>query len=226
MKKPIRIAIAEDHDLFRQGLVSLLDHEEEIQVVLDVGNGQELIDQLRKQRVNVVIMDLEMPVLNGQSALKIIRSKLPAPKVIILSMHYSDEFISETIRLGASGFLPKNCSIDKMVDAIYAVHEQGYYFDDKVSKELLFKLVRNDDFKPTFQTENISEREREILDLICAEKTNLEIADMLNISNRTVEVHRKNLLKKTNAKNVVGLVIYAIKNGFYQVHSKKKPSME
>ena len=212
-----KIGIAEDHDLVRQGLISLLEDEKGVDVICDASNGQILLDCSSAQDLNVVLMDLEMPVLNGQETLQILRSKYPHIRVIMVSMYYTDDFIAQSIKLGARGYLPKNCKIEKVVDAIYAVHEQGYYFDDKVSKTLLFKIVDDDNFKPTFSTDILSSREKEILQLICQEKNNDEIADALFISNKTVEDHRQSILKKTNAKNAAGVVIYAIKHGLYKV---------
>ncbi len=213
----IKIGIAEDHDLVRQGLISLLEDEKGVDVICDASNGQILLDCSSAQDLNVVLMDLEMPVLNGQETLQILRSKYPHIRVIMVSMYYTDDFIAQSIKLGARGYLPKNCKIEKVVDAIYAVHEQGYYFDDKVSKTLLFKIVDDDNFKPTFSTDILSSREKEILQLICQEKNNDEIADALFISSKTVEDHRQSILKKTNAKNAAGVVIYAIKHGLYKV---------
>lgn len=222
MKKKITIGIAEDHDLVRQGLVMLLDDEDELEVKCEASNGEELLECLKQNKTDVILMDLDMPVLNGLQTLKIIRKKYPSLKVIMLSMYYSDDFISQCIKEGARGFLPKNCSIEKVVDAIYAVHEQGYYFDDKVSKALLLKIINDDNFNPTFSQDTLSAREKEVLELICEEKNNNEIAELLCISNRTVDTHRQNILKKTNAKNTAGIVIYAIKNGIYYI---KDPSI-
>lgn len=222
MKKPIRIAIAEDHELVRQGMVALLEDEDELKVSCEACNGQDLLNQLKTNKTDIVLLDLEMPVLNGQQTLKIIRSKYPTLKVIIISMYYSDEFVAQSISLGARGFLPKNCNIEKVVDAIFAVHEQGYYFDDKVSKALLYKIVSQENFTPVFKNDALSDRERETIELICAGKTNVEIGELLCISPRTVENHRKSISKKTNASNVAGVVIYAIKNGLYKIPDEKK----
>lgn len=213
----IKIGIAEDHDLVRQGLISLLEDESGLKVCCDASNGQKLLDYPNLEDLDVILMDLDMPILNGQEALSTIRSKYPNTRVIMISMYYTDEFIAQSIKQGARGYLPKNCKIEKVVDAIYAVHEQGYYFDDKVSKSLLFKIVDDDSFIPTFSSDVLSNREKEVLELICLEKNNIEIAEELFISNRTVEAHRQNILKKTHAKNTAGVVIYAIKNGLYKI---------
>jgi len=225
MKTPIRIAIAEDHALFREGMASLLEEEQDLDLVFEASNGKELLEKIKKNKVDIVLLDLNMPVLNGKQTLKLLKKRYPSVRPIILSMFDSESYISETIKLGARGFLPKNCNIEKVVDAAYAVYEQGYYFDDEVSKSQIFKLVHEVGIDPVFKDEKLSKREQDILELICNEKTNNEIADLLCISVRTVEVHRQNLLRKTNAKNVAGLVIYAIKNGYYRIQPDAGLSM-
>lgn len=217
MKKNIRIAIAEDHELVRQGIINLLSDEEGLTIVSEVENGAELLNELRTKTVDIILLDLEMPVMGGKEALKVITSRYPSIRVIILSMHYSDDFIIDSIGAGARGFLPKNCDIEKVIDAIHAVHNQGYYFDDKMSKALLVRVMENKDIHPIFSNEALTSREIEIVKYICDGKTNKDIADDLHLSIRTVEVHRKHISKKTNATNVVGVVVYAIKNGFYKV---------
>lgn len=217
----IEIAIAEDHDLVREGLVSLFEDETNINVACHVSNGAKLLEYLDQKPVDVVLMDLDMPVMSGQEALKIITEKHPNVAVIILSMHYADDFIKQCIRHGARGFLPKSSSIDTVIEAIYAAIDQGYYFDDKVSKTLIYDLISSEDIKPVFKQDELTDREKEIVRMICLEKINKEIADELNISIRTVEAHRKSIYEKTNAKNVAGVVLYAIKNGICSPYSEK-----
>ena len=212
MKRPIHIGMAEDHLLFRQGVIALLKEYEEINILFDVGNGKELLDILKTSKPDIVLLDIEMPIMNGKEALAKIQEKYPNVKVIMISMHYDDAYITEYIINGAVGFLPKNCDIEKIVDAIYAVYEQGYYFDSKISKSLVVKLMKSNKVNPTITELMLSEREIEVLKLTCLEKTNQEMSEVLFISKRTVEGHRKSILKKTNAKNVVGLVMYAIKH--------------
>jgi len=217
MKKPIRIAIAEDHDLVRQGMVALLKDEKDVNLVFDVSNGSELLEQLKKSKIDIVLLDLEMPIVNGHQALKIISEKHPDVHVIIVSMHYSDAFISESILMGAKGFLPKNCDFETVVDAIFAVQEQGYYFNDKISKSLLNKLIKEKDSNSSNSRDPLTSREHQILEFICSGKTNKEIGELLCISVRTVESHRKAIIEKTNSQNVAGLVLYAVKNGLYNL---------
>ena len=135
MGSQIRIALAEDHQLVRQGMVSLLQEEDDFDVVFDVSNGSELLDALETQNVDIILLDLNMPIISGQQALKIISKRYEDILVIVVSSHYSDEFIWEAVNLGARGFLPKNSDIEEVEEAIRTVHERGYYFDDKLSKE-------------------------------------------------------------------------------------------
>jgi len=215
MGRKIRIAIAEDHQLMRQGMVALLNEESDMVVTFDVGDGAQLLERLEKEQVDIILLDLDMPIVSGQQALKVIVKKYPNTHAIIVSMFYSDEFISECITIGARGFLPKNSDIENVIDAIQAVHEQGYYFDDKISKALLLELISEKKMEPIFTSEMLSEKETEVLRLICDGMTNKEISVELNKSVRTIEGYRSSIFEKTNSKNTAGLVIYAIKNKLY-----------
>ena len=204
--------MAEDHLLFRQGLTTLLKEYEEINVLFDASNGIELLDELKKSKPDVILLDIEMPIMNVKEALLKIKEKYPAIKVIMISSYYDDAYITEYLLLGAVGFLPKHCDIEKVIDAIFAVYEQGFYFDNNISKSLLAKLMKSKAVNPTLPNQILSNREIDILKLTCLEKTSKEISEELFISQRTVEWHRKQIMIKTKAKNVVGLVMYAIKN--------------
>ncbi len=217
MGRKIRIAIAEDHQLMRQGMVALLKEEQAFDVVFDVGDGAKLLEELEKEQIDIILLDLDMPIINGQQALKAIVKKYPHTHAIIVSMFYSDEFISECISLGARGFLPKNSDIENVIDAIVAVNEQGYYFDDKISKVLLHELISEKKVKPVFTSDAFTKNEIEVLQLICDGLTNKEIAERVNKSVRTIEGYRASMFDKSNSKNTAGLIIYAIKNKLYKV---------
>jgi two-component system response regulator DegU len=208
----VDVAIAEDYLLFRHGIVSFLKEEQKINMLFEADNGKELIEKLQSSRPHIVIMDIRMPVMDGRQALEIIRYRFPEIRVIILSMHYSDPYISEFINAGAAGFLPKNCAPEMLIDAIYTVYDQGYYYDNYVSK-VVSDLVKTKKSELLPGHLRLTPREIDILRLLCAEKTTAEIGDELNISARTVEWHRKNILEKTNTKGVAGLVMYAIRMG-------------
>ena len=220
MKKKIRIAIAEDHELVRQGMVALVSREKGLSMVFDVSNGQELLDTLKTKKVDVVLLDLNMPILNGHQALKTIGEKHPEVKVIIVSMMYDDDYITETIELGARGFLPKNTDFDELVDAIFSVHETGYYFDKQITRALVKSVATQKKKKPLNNSYSLSEREKEVLIETCKGKTNDGIADILNISVRTVETHKRNLFSKTNKTNSVGLVLFAVTNGLFVIRAE------
>ncbi len=217
MNVKINVGIAEDHLLVRQGMVSLLKQFEELNVIFDVGDGKELMAQLKEAKPDVVLLDIEMPHMNGREALEKIKVRYPRIKVIIISMHFEGPYIIEFIKKGANGFLPKNVDIEHIVDAIFSVHHDGYYFDTKVSKVLASNLINPNKGMSDAPVSVLSDREIEILRHVCFEKTNREIAEILNISPRTVEGHRMSLLEKTGAKTSMGLVIYAIKNKYVNV---------
>lgn len=213
----ITIALVEDHFLFREGLRVLFSQTPEFEVVIEVSNGKELLEELKTKPVDVVLLDIEMPVMNGKECLTILTKKYPQTKAIMLTMHDSDNYISEFVTLGARGFLPKNCHFDVLSHAIETVHSYGYYFDERISKAMLLKLINGKKTNSHHYSNNLSDREVEILRLLCEEKSNQEIADLLFISKRTVESHRTTIMHKTNTKNVAGLVVYAIKNGILVV---------
>jgi len=217
MKKPIRIAIAEDHLLLRETLVRFFKSESSINVILDVGNGAELLSAIKNLKIEIVLLDIRMPVLDGWQALNILNERHPEIRVIIVSMHDSESYIVEGIKKGARGFLCKDCSGETLVDAIHSVHEEGFYFSKKTSKALRSKVVNNEFNDLTVLHESLSERETQIVKFICSGKTNKEIAELMFLSVRTIESHRKNISEKTKCTNVASLVVYAIKNGVHSI---------
>lgn len=214
MSKKINIGIADDHLVLRQGLVALLKEYDDLHVMIDVSDGKELLEALKHKRPDVIILDIEMPNMNGKVALEKIQLKYPQLKVIMMSMHFNDSYIVEFIKKGACAFLPKNCDIDKIVDAIYAVHENGYYYDDKVSAAMattLKKLAHVDDLVVVHGTD-FTKRELEILKLICRKYSSADIALELNLSQRTIEGHRYNISRKTNITDTAQLIAYALQH--------------
>lgn len=212
MKQKISIAIAEDHVLFRQGMVSLLNEEEDVSIAFEAGNGQELLDSLKHTIPHVILLDISMPVMEGKEALTKIRETYPEVKVIMLSMYYESSYIAEYLAKGARAFLPKNCDIDKVVDAIRTVHHKGFYFDDEISGLLMDKLIHVEKQHDDNVKLRLTDRETQVLNLICLEKSNKEIAEILHISIRTVEGHRQCIMAKTDTKNVLSLVMFALRN--------------
>lgn len=219
MNNSIKLAIAEDHQLVRQGLVSLLNDEINFEVTLEASNGSELLEGLRNHPVDIILLDLDMPIVSGHEALKIISTTYPEIKVIIISMHYTEDFITKCIADGARGFLPKNCDIELVVDAINVVNAQGYYFDDTISPQVLDDLVNKKQIRPIFSPDPLTKREEEIVRCICQGQLNKEIAENLFISVKTVEAHRRSISEKTHSKNVAGVIIYALSHGIYSIHT-------
>jgi DNA-binding NarL/FixJ family response regulator len=206
----VKIALVDDHALFRNGLKTLLDSHQGFKVVLEAQNGKEFIDQLSKVQPDIVLMDISMPVMDGIEATQQAVAKMPDIKVVALSMFGEEDYYFKMINAGVKGFLLKNSEIKEVVEAIDQVMKGNSFF----SQELLYNVIRN--FNPHKEPDstapNLSKRELEVLQEICKGLSNQEIADTLFISKRTVDKHRANLLSKTNSKNTANLIMYAIKN--------------
>ncbi len=203
----IRVAIADDHNLFREGMRLLLSTMPGIELCLEATGGRDLLDQLDRLEVDVVLLDIEMKDMNGIEALKVL-SERPTTKVIVLSMHAEPRLISYMLEKGAKAYLQKDAQKEELEKVILAVHEKGIYFNEQMAQSLL-QTVRSKSKRPTLGID-LSTREREVLTLICQEYTTAEIGEKLFISDRTVEGHRKNLCIKLGVKNVAGLVKKAI----------------
>lgn len=216
LRPMIRLALADDQLLFRRGLVMLLRDMAGVQVVFECGNGEELLTGLRDNSIDIVLLDLEMPVMDGMEAIGRIKQEYPNVKVIVLSTHNKEKFILRAMDSGAAGYMLKSADTDEIESTIRSVQESGYYYSDRVSHVMLHGLVSKQKVKPTFnEVDPLSERELEVLRAICQGLTNTEIAGKLFISPRTVEGHRNNMLLKTGAKNTAGLVVYAMTKGYY-----------
>jgi len=214
MMKKIKIAIADDYKIFREGLKVSLGQDEQMQILFESENGEDLLNDLEKVQPDVILMDLKMPIMDGMEATQLVRKKYPAIKVLVVSMYEDDKFIIHLMEIGANGYLLKNAEPDEIRKAIYAVHENGYYFNDLVNKALLKKLVIKNNFKPSFnENVDLTERELEVLKLICEEKTAAEIAKQIFLSPRSVEGIRQRLIEKIGVRNTAGIVMFAVKNG-------------
>lgn len=210
----IRIAVVDDHSLFRKGMISILEQVSDFEVVMEATNGLEFLHKLPNIPVDVVLMDLQMPQLDGTKATEIIREKFPHIKVIILSMHDEDKYILHLMEIGANGYLLKDNDPEEVEKAIRKVLETDIYFSDFVSKVMLRKMTRkNQQENKIFNYKtDLSDREKEVLKHICEGLTTTEIGDILSLSPRTVEGHRLRMIEKLGVKNTAGLVAFAIKN--------------
>jgi two-component system response regulator DegU len=219
----LKLGIIDDHKLFRQGLIQILKKFDNYDVVLEASSGEELLAKLIFERPDVILLDLKMKGMSGQEAGAIIRRDFPDIKIIILSMNYSHDYIRQMMKIGVHGYLPKDIDQKKMIEAINQVYYKGHYMDEEIAavlREAIQSAERKNLRKSTYlESENISltEREMDVLRLICKGQNTQQIADELFISYRTVEGHRKNLLLKTGLNNSVSLVVFAVKNGLIEM---------
>jgi len=210
----IRIALADDHQLFRNGLRILLGAYPDLEVAAEASNGNELLRALEFCEADIVLMDISMPEMDGIEATAKITSKCPGTKVIALSMYGEEEYYYRMVDAGAKGFILKDSDISEVRDAIMSVHKGGNYF----SQELLYHVIKRiKNREQEVKSSSLSKREKEILLKICEGLSNHEIADALFISKRTVDKHRANLLAKTNSKNTASLILYAIKHRLIEI---------
>ncbi len=213
---PIKVIIADDHVLFRQGVKVALSSKKDIELIAEADNGMQLLNLLRHMEPDVILLDIQMPIMDGITTLPEIRKIYPQVKVIILSMHNDHSMISKLMEIGANSYLTKNSDSENIYNAIRTCYEQEFYFNELTNKALLtgLRTRKTDNLVP--QEANLTEKETTILKMMCEEKTTKEIADLVDISPRTVEAIRDKLKSKTGAKSMAGLVMYAVKNGIIE----------
>jgi two-component system response regulator NreC len=209
------IFLVEDHDIVRQGIKALLDGEENIVIVGEAGNGAEAIEKLKTIKPDVVLMDMNMPVMPGLECTRQIKKKYPEMKILILSMHDHESYLIDILDAGANGYILKNTSKDELVFAIKKIANDGIYMGPEFTLNMLAKYKNEAGFiskvlKPGI---NISEREMKVLELIAEGLTNTEMAGRLFTSVRTIETRRKKLLEKTGTKNTATLIRFSVLNG-------------
>ena len=204
-----RVIIADDHVIFRKGLHTILNEIDQVKVVGEASNGNELLDVLKKQEADIIFMDIKMPVMDGIEATRKVLAKYPEMKIIALTMFEEISYFNEMIEAGASGFLLKKTTSEELEKAINMVLLDESYFSEE------FMSTINKHIKPRQKDPSIvlSDREQEVLELICKGYSNAEISKFLGLSSRTIDGHRARLLEKTGAKNAPNLVMFAIKNG-------------
>jgi DNA-binding NarL/FixJ family response regulator len=206
----IKVIITDDHIIFRKGLFTILNEINNIKVVGEAGNGNELLELLKKTETDVVLIDIKMPKMDGIEATQKVKALYPGVKVIALTMHEEISYFNKMIEVGASGFLLKKTNQDELEKAILAVLADGTYF----SEEFLSSLEKQPAISSGKQSDVVlTDREREVLELICKGMSNPEISRHLGLSQRTIDGHRARLFEKTGAKNAPHLVMFAIKNG-------------
>jgi|TARA_B110000879_G_scaffold164305_1_gene212225 DNA-binding NarL/FixJ family response regulator len=216
MKEKIQVHIADDHKILIEGIIAVINTEDDIEIEGYSLSGKEVIDWAESNFVDILILDINMPIYDGIEVLKFFKIKKINQKVIILSSYDDVKLVQEMINLGAIGFLSKDSAGQHIVEAIRAVHKGEQYFSDTIKNNLL-KLYTGKNVKigqrpKSTIVNSLTDRETEVLKLISQEYSSPEIAQILNISQSTVDTYRKSLLKKTNVKNAVGLAMYAVKN--------------
>ena len=218
MSYPISIVIADDHEIFRNGFKLLLKDQQDLQLIGEAGDGAQLIDVVNELNPDVVITDIKMPVKDGIEATKILKESNPGVKVIALTNFNDDSLIIDMLDAGARGYLLKNTNQQELILAARTVTEGNYYYCSATSTKLT-KLIAESKYNPYRGTPAIklTPREKDIVQLICKEYSNKEIANALNLSTRTVESYREKIQQKTGARNVVGIVFFAIKNDLHSL---------
>lgn len=206
------VLIAEDHDVTRQGLQSLLENQLEARVVATTGDGLETFSLLEEHKPDLLVLDLGLPHLNGLDLLHKIRKRNLSVRVVVLSMHGEDSYVSEAFQLGASGYVLKGSPLEELTEAIQTVFEGGTYISEDLSEDLINRSQpTEEDVLDRYKT--LTEREREVLQLTAEGYTSREIGDQLCISHRTVEKHRENIQAKLELRNAVEMATYAHKRG-------------
>lgn len=210
----ISVLVADDHGIVREGLRRVLDDEPDMQVCGEAADGCEVLEQVERQRPDVLVLDISMPRLGGLEALEKLRSRRQAPKVVLLSVHGDPPFVQSALSLGADGYVLKNSRVSEIVAAIRAVVRGGSYFSPPVARQLLEQLRTTD--RPVQASARLSARERQVLRLIADGLSAKEIAVKLDVSTKTVDAHRRNLMRKLGVRKATELVRYAFRHGLIQ----------
>ena len=213
MTYKIKIILTDDHRIFRDGIKSLLSENDDIQILGEASDGFELMEMLKGTIPDIVIMDISMPKISGIEVAKQISTLYPEVGVLILSMHTNEEFVINSIKAGAQGYLPKDTSKEELLKAIHVIYDGGEYYSKNVSDNFLKSYVRRFRAEKNLkENDDLTKREIEILQLAAGGMSNKEIAEKLYISQKTVDAHKNHIMQKLKLKNTAELVIYAIKN--------------
>lgn len=213
----IRILIADDHSITREGLKVMLNKMENFEVVAEAENGRLAISLTRKLQPDVVVMDINMPDLNGVDATRQIVAEMPQTRIIALSMYSDRSYVKGMLKAGVSGYLLKNCAFEELADAIQTVMRYQTYLSPKISEIVRDEFVKMMGSNEPNNVELLTDKEREVLQLIAEGKKTKDIAELLHISVKTVEARRSKIMEKLNINNVAGLTKYAIREGLTSI---------
>ncbi len=222
----IRVAVVEDHTVVRQALVMLLKKEPQIVVAFQAENGKDFFEKMFNNQVDVVLLDLDMPVMDGKETLLKLRTEYPEVKAIMLSMHDDLWMVSELISLGAKSFLKKNCSFDEMVDALFDVKFMGNHTNELVSQAFFSKFERENLEDESLVKYQLSQRELIVLKMICDGKTSDQISERLNLSKKSIDAIRSEISKRIGATNPAEFVRKSILLGLYKIRTDEQIEQE
>jgi two-component system, NarL family, response regulator LiaR len=213
----LKILLADDHEIVRSGLRSLLEQESDMDVVADVGDGRRAVELAAKLNPDVIVMDISMPGLNGTAATKRILSESPEMKILALSAHTDKRFVSDMLKAGASGYLPKSCAPEELVKAIREIQSGGIYLSPKIAGVVVDGFVKTGSDPDRGAGVHLSDREREVLQMIAEGKSSKEIGVAFHISTRTVDTHRQRLMDKLDLHTIAELTKFAVREGLTEL---------
>jgi two-component system response regulator DegU len=210
----LKIGIVDDHQLFRKGLVLLVNTFKDMEVVLEAGNGMQLLEMLGSITIDILLLDLQMPRMDGYQSCIAVRERYPDVRVLIISQLTTREAVHKIMENGAHGFFSKNSDPGQLEQAIHSVNEKDFYFSQELGsiiKEAI--LWEKKKLNMPMPDVSITQREMDVIKLACKEYSSIEIADKLCITVRTVDTHRKRIMERTNSKNFIGVILYALRHG-------------
>jgi len=210
--KKIRVFLADDHKILRESLVILLSQHEDIEVVGEAADGQEAYEKIMKLRPDIAVLDISIPHLNGIDLSVRLQQEAPEIRVVILTMHKSEEFVTKALQVGVKGYVLKDNALEELIKCIKTVYDDNVFLSNSVTKLVVQGFVSGLREKYDVQTEPLSSREREVLQLLAEGQSNKDISAALNLSIKTVETHRANIMHKLGLKNIADLVLYAVRN--------------
>jgi DNA-binding NarL/FixJ family response regulator len=214
----ITVLVAEDHTIVRKGICSLIDGKADIQVVGEAEDGREAIEKAEALTPDVVLMDITMPHLNGLEATRQIKKRCPQVKILALTMYTNEEYILQIIQAGASGYVIKQAAPAELISAIHAVYRGDTFLSPSVSKVIIDEYMKHRASSTSARYDELTDREREVLQLLAEGHSNRSIAEELNISIKTVGVHRTSIMKKLKCQSVSDLVKYALRKGIISLN--------
>ena len=215
MTDKIKVAIADDHTLFRRGMIAILKSFDHLEMVGEAADGEAVVEVVAKKKPHVLLLDLVMPKSTGFDTIKLIHHRYPQTKIIVVSMYDTDSHIGQAVEAGASGYLSKNADPAEILLAIESAHENGFYLTEHTNKLMVERLYKKQKLLPVFTGAiiKLTNTEKDIIKGIYEELTNAEIAERLNLGVRSIESARASLIQKLGVRNSVGIVLYGIRSG-------------